>query len=135
MDMAAETEQPSLDTLDRLQERKTGALIRVAAELGCIAASATEEETENALCYAGGIGRAFQITDDILDVYGNTATLGKTVGSDAEEGKTTYMTYMTRKEAEEKAYVLTQTAKNAISSYAGAKLLLDFADMMLTREN
>lgn len=135
MDMAAESEKPSLATLDRLQERKTGALIRVAAELGCIAAFATAEETENALCYADGIGRAFQITDDILDVYGDTATLGKTVGSDAEEGKTTYMTYMSREDAEEKATSLTETAKNAISGYGGAGLLLAFADMMLKREN
>jgi geranylgeranyl pyrophosphate synthase len=135
MDMAAEKEKPSLATLDRLQERKTGALIRVAAELGCIAASATEDEIKNALCYADGVGRAFQITDDILDVYGDTATLGKTVGSDAVEGKTTYMTYMTRKEAEEKASLLTTTAKKAILSYEGAGILLAFADMMLGREN
>ena len=135
MDMAAEREKPSLVTLDSLQERKTGALIRVAAELGCIAASAGEEETENARRYADGVGRAFQITDDILDVYGDTATLGKSVGSDAEEGKTTYMTYMSRAEAEDKARTLTETAQNAISPYAGAEVLLAFADMMLLREN
>ena len=135
MDMAAENECPSLATLDLLQKRKTGALIRVAAELGCIAASASETETESAVHYADGVGRAFQITDDILDVYGDTSMLGKKVGSDAEEGKTTYMTYMTREEAEEKAASLTETSKSAISSYAGSDILLAFADMMLRREN
>lgn len=136
MDMAAETVRPDLATLNTLQSRKTGALIRAAAELGCIAAGVTDEEKLQACrAYAEGIGRAFQITDDILDVYGDTATLGKTVGSDAEEGKTTFMSYMSRKEAEETAALLTETAKSAISPYEGAELLCAFADMMLKREN
>ena len=70
---------------------KTGALIKAAVYCGCVAGGADETVTEKALKYAELIGRAFQITDDILDVIGDSAVLGKNVGSDEKENKVTFV--------------------------------------------
>ena len=78
-----------LDTLDLL---KTGAMIRVSARIGCIAAGAEEAVISRADRYARDIGLAFQIVDDILDVTSTTERLGKPVHSDEENQKTTYVT-------------------------------------------
>lgn len=135
MDMTADTQNTDLPGLMRLQEKKTGALICAAAELGCLAAGVDDaEKLRAARKYADGIGRAFQITDDILDVYGNAEKMGKAVGRDAEIGKMTYVSFMSREEAEAEARRLTQEAKKAVSSYAGSEELCAFADFLLARE-
>jgi geranylgeranyl diphosphate synthase type II len=76
-----------LQTLDRL---KTGALIRASAVMGCVLAGADKEVIERAERYAAAVGLAFQIVDDILDVTADQQALGKPIGSDAENEKTTY---------------------------------------------
>ena len=77
-------------TLRGMHERKTAALIRAAATAGAIMAGASESETEAVDAYGRQLGLAFQIVDDILDVEGEAASLGKTVGKDAAAGKPTY---------------------------------------------
>ena len=73
------------------RQRKTGALIRASVELGALAAPAQSEATHAALrLYGSEIGLAFQIQDDILDVTGDTAVLGKRAGADAARGKPNY---------------------------------------------
>ena len=83
---------PALDAaaLDAMHARKTGALIRAAAVAGAILAGAREAAVAAVDAYAGHLGLAFQIVDDILDVEGNAETLGKTAGKDAAAGKPTY---------------------------------------------
>ena len=83
---------PPLDAagLQDMHARKTGAIIRASAVAGAIMAGATDEETTAIDRYAHEIGLAFQIVDDILDVEGATAALGKTAGKDAAAGKPTY---------------------------------------------
>ena len=93
VDLKAETEQISEEELKYLCERKTGALLRVP----CMIAADLAEKTETAeakylLEYADTVGLAFQIKDDILDVEGDMEKLGKPIGSDAQEGKTTFVT-------------------------------------------
>ncbi len=136
MDMQAETVSPDLPTLQRLHEKKTGALISAAAELGCIAAGIEESDPRySAAClYATNIGLAFQIVDDILDQYGDEALLGKQIGQDEKEGKTTFLSFMNKEKAEKEAGRLTEVAKKAIEPYPGAAVLLALADMLLTRE-
>jgi len=73
-----------------MHARKTGALIRAAAELGAVMAGGTEPEIAAVSRYATHLGLAFQIVDDILDVEGEAATLGKTAGKDAAAHKPTY---------------------------------------------
>ena len=136
MDIRAEKEAPDRKTLDLLHDRKTGALIRAAAELGAIAAGVTDEKTlSDVRAYAAGIGLAFQITDDVLDAYGDSAVLGKTVGKDARAGKTTYLSFMARVDAEALAKQATEAGKAAIAHYEGSGMLLDLADALLIREN
>lgn len=135
MDMQAEKLPPSLETLRHLYDRKTGALIVASARLGCLAAGVRDEKVvTDCETYAAGIGRAFQIVDDILDVYGNSCLLGKNIGRDAKDGKTTYLSYMTRDEAMREAIALTEKAKNALQPYPRAAMLMAFADALLTRE-
>ncbi len=77
--------------LEDMHARKTGALFRAAVMLGALAAPRAPDTAFAALDrYAAGIGLVFQITDDILDIEGNTATLGKPQGSDQRQGKPTY---------------------------------------------
>jgi len=93
VDLKAETEQISESELKYLCERKTGALLRVPCMVAADLAEKTEtEEAKYLLEYADTVGLAFQIKDDILDVEGDMDKLGKPIGSDAEEGKTTFIT-------------------------------------------
>lgn len=134
MDMRAEKTPATLSEVERLQDRKTGALIRAAAELGCIAAGVTDAAVlENARAYATAVGRAFQIIDDILDVYGNAENMGKKTGQDARDGKITYMSFMNREEAFACAADLTAQAKAALSAYPGSDMLSALADHLLAR--
>ncbi len=79
-----------LDALRQMHAMKTGALIRASAAAGAIMAGATEDALAAVETYAVGLGLAFQIVDDILDVEGATEDLGKTAGKDAAAGKPTY---------------------------------------------
>ncbi|QDW65765.1 farnesyl diphosphate synthase [Luteimonas granuli] len=79
-----------LEALERLHALKTGALIRAAVRMGAIAAGAGDAERRRLDAYADALGLAFQIRDDLLDVEGESATLGKTPGKDAAQGKATF---------------------------------------------
>jgi len=92
LDMAGEGHALTLSDVEELQALKTGALIQAAVELGCILAGGSPEQRAALCAYAQKLGRAFQIRDDILDVTGTEAELGKPVGSDAKGEKTTFVT-------------------------------------------
>ena len=137
MDMYAEDHEITLETLKKLYSKKTGCLIRAAAALGCRAAgkSADSREAKSAELYADGIGLAFQIRDDVLDATGDVTKLGKTIGSDVTNNKTTFLTFMTADEAMAEAQKVTESAKDAISDYAGSEVLCALADYLLERES
>ena len=78
------------DGLRAMHARKTGALIRAAAAAGAVMAGASDAQIEAIERFASELGLAFQIVDDILDVEGASADLGKTAGKDAAAGKPTY---------------------------------------------
>ncbi|HEX4896163.1 MAG TPA: farnesyl diphosphate synthase, partial [Solimonas sp.] len=91
VDLDSEHRHLSLAELEALHIHKTGALIRACLRMACAAASALDEARREALDrYGKCIGLAFQIQDDVLDVEGNSATLGKTPGKDTANGKSTY---------------------------------------------
>jgi geranylgeranyl diphosphate synthase type II len=77
-------------TLDYIHSAKTGAFIRMAARAGAICAQASEDDVARVTTYGEKIGLAFQIVDDLLDVLGSQAELGKTIGKDAQQHKATY---------------------------------------------
>lgn len=133
LDLIGETERFGIEELELTQSLKTGALIKCAVLLGCIAGGASDELCAAAEKYALGIGRAFQVVDDILDVVGDEALLGKPIGSDQKSGKTTFATVMTLDEARAYAEKLTKDAKAAIRSYKGSALACELADYLLTR--
>ena len=92
LDMAGEERALTLAEVEELQRLKTGALITAALEMGWAVSGGTEEQREALRRYGAALGLAFQIQDDILDVVGDEAALGKPIGSDARSGKTTFVT-------------------------------------------
>lgn len=135
MDMAAEREAISMEQLLTLQSKKTGALMEVSAAMGCIAAGIEDDapEMNDAVLYAGRIGLAFQIIDDILDAQSTAEELGKSVGSDARDGKTTFLSFMSADEARSYARRVTDAAIDAVAGYHGSETLVTLAEWLLTR--
>ncbi len=135
--MDVENESRDDVTIERLEathRKKTGALITVACELGCIAAGASEELRKAAIAYGNALGLAFQVCDDILDVTGNELLLGKPVGSDAEEEKATYVTLLGLDQAKQIANDYTEQAYEALSAFPETDFLRDLTGTLLTRE-
>ncbi len=137
MDMHAEEHEISLETLKKLYGKKTGCLIYSSVLLGCLAAGKSIDSPEGraAKAYADGIGLAFQIRDDVLDATGDAVKLGKTIGSDAQNDKTTFLTFMTAEDAMKQAQDVTRDAKSVISGFAGSENLMALADYLLERES
>ncbi len=90
VDMQWEGKKADIETVKFLHTHKTGAMIRASVVSGAIAAGAQQSEVRIFSSYGDKIGLAFQISDDILDVEGDSETMGKTAGADEEKGKTTY---------------------------------------------
>lgn len=90
LDIAVTGNGQSLSQLERMHALKTGALIRAAVRLGGLCAGADSQVLAVLDRFAAALGLAFQIRDDLLDIEGNAADLGKTPGKDAEQGKPTY---------------------------------------------
>lgn len=135
MDLAAEKKPADFETLIKTHSLKTGALMRASVMLGMIAAENEDTQTEEALIsYAQYTGLVFQIVDDVLDVTGNAADLGKSTGKDKEEGKTTFLSFFTPEEAMEYAKRMNAAAKTALAPLPGSELLCLLADKLLTRQ-
>ena len=100
----------SKNRLDFIYELKTGALIEAAMMLGAILGGATDEEVEQIEDVAKKIGLAFQIQDDVLDVIGETETIGKSVGSDEKNQKATYVVFEGLEKAKQEVADLTDDA-------------------------
>ena len=135
LDIAAETASTplTLDQITELQAGKTGALIKWSAEAG--ARLAGEDPTALG-AYAKALGLAFQIADDILDVEGDAAEVGKAVGKDADAGKATFVSLLGLDEAKSRANALVTEACDALSVYgAKAESLRDAARFVIARRN
>lgn len=123
LDLAAEGQQSSLEELERIHRHKTGALIRAAVRLGALSAGEAGRRALPLLdSYAQNIGLAFQVQDDILDVIGDTATLGKRQGADQQLGKSTYPALLGLKQAQAKARELYQAAQQALTTLSEQSL-------------
>ncbi|KQY51969.1 (2E,6E)-farnesyl diphosphate synthase [Lysobacter sp. Root494] len=90
LDIDATGTKPTLEQLERLHALKTGALIRAAVRMGALCGGASPDELQRLDRYASALGLAFQVRDDILDIEGDSATLGKTAGKDAAQDKATF---------------------------------------------
>lgn len=136
MDLANEGKKVPLETIAATDRLKTGEMIRVSAVLGCIAAGADEEKIKAAETYCKKIGLAFQIVDDILDVTSSEAELGKPIGSDKDNEKSTYVSLLGLEESEKTAKKLTEEAKESIEIFGkDGEFLLALADSLAERKN
>lgn len=116
IDLAHTNKSMTLAALENMHQLKTGALIETSVRFGWLCSGKTNQDELSALItYARALGLAFQVQDDILDIEGDTATLGKPQGSDLEANKATYPKLLGLDEAKEKAQSLLAEAKAALS--------------------
>lgn len=137
LDLGAENRQISLEEMEEIHRKKTGALIDCAVKLGALAAGekgiAVLPHLER---YSKAIGLAFQVQDDILDIISDTETLGKPQGSDQELNKSTYPSLLGLEGAVEKAHSLLQEALQALEAIPyNTQLLEEFARYVIERKN
>ena len=136
MDLANEAKSVTVDEIKATDRLKTGEMIRVSALLGCIVSGADEEKIKAAEKYCENIGLAFQIVDDILDVTSDEATLGKPIGSDSENEKSTYVSLLGLEESAQYARELTERAKSALDIFGcEGEFLSELADKLSNRKN
>ena len=117
LDLESEGKQISMETMKQIHLGKTGALFRAAIRSGAILGGASEEALQALTVYADNFGLAFQITDDILDVIGDEAVIGKPVGSDEKNHKSTYVTLTSLAEAQRLAQEAVDTAIDALQMF------------------
>ena len=137
LDLAAVGGHPEVAALAAMHGHKTGALIRVAVRLGGLVAVDEHDARLAALdAYADAIGLAFQIHDDVLDVTGDTATLGKISGADAARAKPTYPSLLGLEGARRRALDLVETGVASLAPLGeGAAPLADLARYMIERDH
>ncbi|MEQ8209673.1 MAG: polyprenyl synthetase family protein [Lacipirellulaceae bacterium] len=119
-DLSAEFQELSLDQLQWIHARKTGALFRVSLKLGGLTANAETSKLSALDEYGKKLGLAFQIVDDLLDVAGTTEKLGKQTGKDAQQGKSTFPKLLGVGDSRERVSQLITEACAAVDSLGEA---------------
>ena len=135
-DMEGEDKKLSLEELEYIHVHKTGKLLSFSVEAGAIIAGANQSQLENLKAFAHHLGLAFQIQDDILDMIGNQELIGKPVGSDTTNHKSTYPQLLTlegankalQNQIDQSKHYLEQTGLNT-------DLLLEITDLVATRDH
>ena len=138
VDVESEGKKVDMETLKYIHKNKTGKLLRLPIEIGCVIGDASKEIREKLEEYADLIGLAFQIKDDILDVEGEFEKLGKPVGSDAELEKSTYPSLIGMEESKKLLDETLEKAKKIIAdnfSEEKGKILIELADFIGKRDN
>ncbi len=131
LDTLSEERECTEDEVIAIQTRKTGALINAACVLGAIAGGASKEQLEAAGRFAGSLGLAFQIRDDMLDVIGTKEEMGKGVGTDAD--KNTFVRIYGVEKCEELVQRYTETAINALSVFKDTSYMIALARSLTDR--
>jgi len=136
LDIESEGKEVDLPTVEYIHTHKTGALILVSVRGGAKLGGADEGVLRALTRYGEGIGLAFQIADDILNVEGKAALLGKKTGSDLSKGKATYPSVLGLEESKKRARELVELAVDAIHSFGSeAQPLREIARFIVSREN
>lgn len=136
LDMAAEGRAVTRRDVEDLQKLKTGALLSAAAEMGCVIAGGGTDDRTAVRRYAQKLGLAFQVRDDMLDVEGDERTLGKPIGSDQANEKTTFVTLLGMDGCRELVDTLTDAAVAALEPFGGrADFLCWLARALAGRES
>jgi geranylgeranyl diphosphate synthase type II len=116
-DLAAQFRHIGLERLQSIHRRKTGALFRASLQLGAIAGDATAQDRDCLATYGDNLGHAFQIVDDLLDVSGQEAKVGKRLGKDRDHGKVTYPALLGVEESRRRAGALIEQAIAALAPF------------------
>ena len=136
VDLFSEGKEADLDLLKIMDQGKTVALIDAACRMGCIAAGGDEAVLSAAGRYAQGVGMAFQIRDDILDLTGSAEKLGKNTGMDAARDKRNYVTLLGVERAQALVDSYTAQAVEALEAFPGdSGFLRELALSLAVREN
>jgi geranylgeranyl diphosphate synthase type II len=123
-----------VETLERIHRRKTGALLSVSLELGALTAGATDLRCESLINFGNHLGLAFQIVDDLLDLNGSQAKMGKRTGKDAELGKQTYPSVIGEAASQQRAEEMAQAAIDSLSIFGEkADPLVQLAKFVINR--
>ena len=135
VDIESENTEVSIETLEYMHRNKTGALIKAPIISAAIICNASEKDIQCLESYAEGIGLAFQIKDDILDVEGNIEKLGKKVGSDALNKKTTYVSLYGLEKSKQMLMQITEEAVKSLDNFGSkAAFLKELAEYLVARE-
>ncbi len=135
IDIESEGKQVPIEVVSQIHREKTGALIKSACEMGCVCVGASEEQIIGARNYGEAIGLAFQVMDDILDVTATDEELGKPIGSDADNNKSTYVTLLGIDRCREIVKEQTEIAINSLSVFdCNTDNLVDLALMLANRQ-
>lgn len=135
VDIESEDKKIEMEKLDFIHLNKTAAIIVGCMRAGAIIGDATEKQLENITKYATNIGLSFQIADDILDITGDESKLGKKVGSDIDNNKSTYPSLIGLEKSKEIANDLINEAKTRISNIKGdTEFLNDLAEYIVARD-
>lgn len=138
IDIESENKKIDMETLKYIHKNKTGKLLRLPIEIGCLISDASKDLREKLEKFANLIGLAFQIKDDILDIEGDFETLGKPIGSDAELNKSTYPSLIGLDESKKLLQEIVDEAKNIIKenfSEEKGKMLIELTDYIAFRKN
>lgn len=136
LDLKYEVLAATDEQLRMIHRNKTGALINAAVQMGAAAANATEQQCLALEKYAYDLGLVFQIVDDVLDVTSTAEQLGKPIGSDSENGKTTFVTLYGVKGALDLAETVNRAACEELTAHFGDKavFLRQLAQQLLVRK-
>ena len=135
IDLKYEASVAPLNVITELYRLKTGCLLKAAATIGCILADAEKEKINAASKFAENIGIAFQIRDDILDIIGSAEELGKPIGSDKNEQKSTYVSIVGLEEAQRQVNEYTDAALSELEIFGNeAENLKAFALSLIYRK-
>jgi geranylgeranyl diphosphate synthase type II len=132
LDILAEERECTEEDVLAIQDRKTGALINAACVLGAVAGGGSEEQVQAAAQFAAGLGLAFQIRDDMLDVIGTQEEMGKGVGTDA--AKNTFVRLYGLEKCEELVQKYTQYAIDALSCFEDTDYIIALAKSLTDRK-
>lgn len=136
VDMQSEGRDITLDELRYLHLNKTGAIIRSACKIGAVMSGADSVKIKAVDEFSKNLGIAFQIQDDILDVTGTEAELGKPIGSDAEEGKNTYVSLLGLQKSKDMSEEYSKKAKQALDIFGEkANTLKELTDYLTDRRS
>ena len=131
LDIQAETRECTVQEVLDIQNRKTGRLISAACALGAIAGGASEEQFDAACKFAAGLGLAFQIRDDMLDVIGTQEEMGKGVGTD--KSKNTFVRIYGLEKCEALVQQYTDYALDALSVFENTEFMTELAKSLTER--